>query len=88
MSIIKHVTLQKIVAHDFPYDPREILSSVHPKNRHKDFLSLISVFANATAPIPATHFTFNNFPHPPENRAVYKMVWKNMSDPDRPQMII
>ena len=22
MSIIKHVTLQKIVAHDFPYDPR------------------------------------------------------------------
>ena len=23
MSIIKHVTLQKIVAHDFPYDPRK-----------------------------------------------------------------
>ena len=22
MSIIKHVTLQEIVAHDFPYDPR------------------------------------------------------------------
>ena len=25
MSIIKHVTLQKIVAHDFRYDPRIIL---------------------------------------------------------------
>ena len=25
MSIIKHVTLQKIVAHDFQYDPRTIL---------------------------------------------------------------
>ena len=24
MSIIKHVTLQKIVAHDFRYDPRNI----------------------------------------------------------------
>ena len=24
MSIIKHVTLQKIVAHDFRYDPRSI----------------------------------------------------------------
>ena len=24
MSIIKHVTLQKIVAHDFRYDPRKI----------------------------------------------------------------
>ena len=23
MSIIKHVTLQKIVAHDFRYDPRK-----------------------------------------------------------------
>ena len=25
MSIIKHVTLQQIVAHDFRYDPRKIL---------------------------------------------------------------
>jgi hypothetical protein len=25
LSIIKHVTLQKIVAHDFRYDPRRIL---------------------------------------------------------------
>ena len=30
MSIIKHVTLQKIVAHDFRYDPRMIPSG--PKN--------------------------------------------------------
>ena len=27
MSIIKHVTLQKIVAHDFRYDPRTIPES-------------------------------------------------------------
>ena len=26
MSIIKHVTLQKIVAHDFQYDPRSIIT--------------------------------------------------------------
>ena len=25
MSVIKHVTLQKIVAHDFRYDPRALL---------------------------------------------------------------
>ena len=30
MSIIKHVTLQKIVAHDFRYDPR-ILLGERPK---------------------------------------------------------
>ena len=27
MSIIKHVTLQKIVAHDFRYDPRKIMTA-------------------------------------------------------------
>ena len=27
MSIIKHVTLQKIVAHDFRYDPRSTVMS-------------------------------------------------------------
>ena len=35
MSIIKHVTLQKIVAHDFRYDPRNLLRSV------KEFLSFV-----------------------------------------------
>ena len=29
MSIIKHVTLQKIVAHDFRYDPRIIITFIH-----------------------------------------------------------
>ena len=28
MSIIKHVTLQKIVAHDFRYDPRNLFFTV------------------------------------------------------------
>ena len=28
LSIIKHVTLQKIVAHDFRYDPRNLVRSV------------------------------------------------------------
>ena len=30
LSIIKHVTLQKIVAHDFRYDPRIYALSEHP----------------------------------------------------------
>jgi len=29
-----------------------------------------------------THFVFNN--PPPENRAVYKILWENMEDSDRP----
>ena len=29
MSIIKHVTLQKIVAHDFRYDPRKVHDIEH-----------------------------------------------------------
>jgi hypothetical protein len=33
-----------------------------------------------------THFMFNNFF--PENRAVYEIKWKNMVQPDRPQMTI
>jgi hypothetical protein len=32
------------------------------------------------------HFTFNIFF--PENRAVYEIMWKNMVEPDRPQMTI
>jgi len=31
-----------------------------------------------------THFMFSN---PPENRAVYEIVWKNMLELDRPQMV-
>jgi len=30
-----------------------------------------------------THITFNNSP-PPENRAVYEIMWKNMAELDRP----
>jgi hypothetical protein len=30
---------------------------------------------------------FNN-PPPPENRAVYKIMWRNMVKPDRPQLTI
>jgi hypothetical protein len=33
-----------------------------------------------------THFMFNNFF--PENRAVYEIMWKNMVQPDRPQMAV
>ena len=36
MSIIKHVTLQKIVAHDFRYDPRKYIEN------HKINVSSIS----------------------------------------------
>ena len=32
MSIIKHVTLQKIVAHDFRYDPRTFTVAYFPHN--------------------------------------------------------
>ena len=31
MSIVKHVTLQKIVAHDFRYDPRNKVQDVNIK---------------------------------------------------------
>ena len=42
MSIIKHITLQKIVAHDFQYDPRSSLKyGRSPKIR--DFVSLHAV---------------------------------------------
>jgi len=34
-----------------------------------------------------THFMFNDF-FPPENRAVYEVMWKNNIQPDRPQMAI
>jgi hypothetical protein len=33
-----------------------------------------------------THFMFNNYFH--ENGAIYEIVWKNMVEPDRPQMAI
>jgi hypothetical protein len=33
-----------------------------------------------------THFMFNNFF--PESRAVYEITWKNIIQPDRPQMTI
>ena len=33
MSIIKHVTLQKIVAHDFRYDPRIMCLVMHPHEK-------------------------------------------------------
>ena len=33
-------------------------------------------------------FMFNNSPPPLVNRAVYKTMWKNMVDPERPQMKI
>jgi len=32
-----------------------------------------------------THFVFSNFFS--ENRAVYEIMWKNMVEPDRPQII-
>jgi hypothetical protein len=34
-----------------------------------------------------THFVLSEFP-PPENRAVNEIMWKNIVDPDRPQMLI
>jgi hypothetical protein len=33
-----------------------------------------------------THFMFSNFFF--ENRAVYEIMWKNIVQPDRPQMTI
>ena len=40
MSIIKHVSLQKIVAHDFRYDPRKIVISVRYELRLKQQLTI------------------------------------------------
>jgi hypothetical protein len=36
--------------------------------------------------IQNTRFMFNNFFY--ENRAVHEIMWKNMIEPDRPQMTI
>ena len=33
-----------------------------------------------------THFVLNNVPPPTEYRALYEIAWKNMVEPDRPQM--
>jgi len=33
-----------------------------------------------------TYYMFNNFY--PENRAVYEIMWKNIVQPDRPQVAI
>jgi hypothetical protein len=34
-----------------------------------------------------THFILRVFPPPPpENRAVYEVLWKNTAHPDRPQI--
>ena len=35
-----------------------------------------------------THFVFNNFPPPPENRAVYEIIWKNVVQCNGPQVAI
>jgi len=35
-----------------------------------------------------THFVFINFFSPPENRAVYEIMWKNIVERGRPQMAI
>jgi len=35
-----------------------------------------------------THFVLNNFLFSPENRAVYEIMWKNVLEPDSPQMTI
>jgi hypothetical protein len=34
------------------------------------------------------HLTFQNYPPPPENHAVYERMWKNMVRSDSPQMTI
>jgi len=34
------------------------------------------------------HFVFNNFVFSFENRAVFERMWKNMIEPDRPQMTV
>ena len=39
MSIIKHVTLQKIVAHDFRYDPRNFEQQQNIKRRFSEKLN-------------------------------------------------
>jgi len=33
-----------------------------------------------------THFVFNNLPR--KNHTVYEIVWKNIAEPDRPQMAV
>jgi hypothetical protein len=48
------------------------------------FLTLTSVSDKSCRQNQNTHFMFNNFSF--ENRFFYKVKWKNMAHPDRPQM--
>ena len=50
LSIIKHVTLQKIVAHDFRYDPRTCYEIVVSPKLNAVFLQLVHHFEDYTTP--------------------------------------
>ena len=76
MSVIKHVTLQKIVAHDFRYDPRiwrlTIHNSVQPGNTATFLLRTASVatkrLANRMRLAPAlSNIQYSNSSHPHES---------------------
>ena len=49
---------------------------------HEDVCTFIACFRQK-------HFMFNN-PRapPPKNRSFYELMWKNMAEPDRPQMTV
>ena len=53
---------------------------------HSVCLGMRNVSDNSGRANQNTLFTFNNFF--PENRAIYKILWKNIVEPSRPQMAL
>ena len=68
MSIIKHVTLQKIVAHDFRYDPH--ISISYMKTRIKHSFSGMRILLNIPCTDSNYFSSFRLF-----SRIVYLYVW-------------
>ena len=52
----------------------------------RSFLFRMRNVANKFVDKIKTHFMFSNSPPPPQNRAVYEVMWGNMVEPDRPQI--
>ena len=75
MSIIKHVTLQKFVAHDFRYDPRNIPYFATFSVSHVLYLCLHRDFPHHTA---SKHSKFISFPLSQTQCSIFKQNnWKN-----------
>ena len=73
----------------FHYNVTRIMGSLQENMWKFDYISLNSsynekCFGKSCGEYQNSHFMFNNFL--PENRALYEIMWKSMTDADRPLM--